>query len=101
MQRQFDLALQMRERKNLPGAYEALREIDQHEPDNPLVLQLLCEVSHNLEDYPTYLSAADRLVKVVPDQPDFLLMRAGAYLANGFPVLALREFQTVLARWPG
>jgi tetratricopeptide (TPR) repeat protein len=81
-------------------ARELLEELDRRYPHRQEVLVGLVNVYYHLKDFRHYQTACERLLPLTPDDPDLVLMLAGAYLSNVRPALAVRTFQRFLARWP-
>lgn len=88
------------QRGRLDEAIDVLESADRRYPNRPEVLTQLMNVYHDVEDMIGYMSVAERLSKLVPNDPDLTLALAGAYAANLFPALALRTFHHFLKRWP-
>jgi tetratricopeptide (TPR) repeat protein len=86
--------------KQWSEAREALEALDQRFPQRPEVLVPLVEVYDQLEDVSARHFACQRLHRVLPDDPDPLLMLAESYLAKIQPVSALHAYQRFLALWP-
>jgi len=87
-------------RKRWPEAAEILTDLDQRYPNRVEVLTALANAYHELNDLQRYQAICERLLKITPDDPEFTLALAGAYMSNLRPVLALRAFRRFLDRWP-
>ncbi|HZR98314.1 MAG TPA: tetratricopeptide repeat protein [Chloroflexota bacterium] len=85
---------------DLAAARDVLEEAARQRPRDQYVLTALADVYYDLQDMHGYQHAAERLLRVTPNDPDVMLGLAGAYLANIYPTLALRTFRRVLERWP-
>lgn len=81
-------------------AREVLEDLDRRFSNRGEVLGNLVDVYYELKDFRSYEGACERLLKLIPDDPDLTLMLAGAYLTNLRPVLALHTFRRFLQRWP-
>ena len=92
--------LALNKKGRLLEAQTLLEKLNQQYPGQQDVLHLLTNVANDLKDNVTFLKACEALVAVAPENADFLLMLAGAYLNNVFPFLALRTFRKFLQRWP-
>jgi tetratricopeptide (TPR) repeat protein len=82
-------------------AREMLLQLVDQRPHDPDVLSLLVEANFALRDPEGYLDACERLAQIDPDEPAVAFALAGAYMLNARPVMALRQFQRYLQRFPG
>jgi predicted Zn-dependent protease len=98
--RQLDEAQSLARRGQWGEAEALLRELARAHPKQPEVLTTWMDLARRCRDYRGYLEACDRLVALRPDDPMLRLARAGAYLSNSWPALALRGFREFLERWP-
>src|SRR6266516_678747 len=87
-------------RKRWAEARDLLESLAQRYPRQVPVLSALVNLYYDLQDMPGYQHACERLIRLVPDDPDLTLGLAGAYLRNLYPVLAMRTFRRFLERWP-
>jgi tetratricopeptide (TPR) repeat protein len=87
-------------RKRWAEARDLLESLAQRHPRQVPVLSALVNLYYDLQDMPGYQHACERLIRLVPDDPDLALGLAGAYLCNMYPVLGLRTFRRFLERWP-
>jgi tetratricopeptide (TPR) repeat protein len=85
---------------DLPEARDVLEALARQRPRDPDVLTLLVNVNFDLHDLQGYQTAAERLLRVTPNDAELTLGLAGAYLSNLYPALALRTFRRALERWP-
>ncbi len=69
-------------KKRWTEARDLLEELDRHSPGQPDVLTNLVNAYYELRDLEGYQHAAERLIKVAPDNADLALGLAGAYLGN-------------------
>jgi tetratricopeptide (TPR) repeat protein len=81
-------------------AGEALTKLDQRYPNRVEVLTNLSHVYYELHDALHYEAVCEQLFRIMPDDPDFALALAGAYVINGRPMLALQTFRRFSKRWP-
>jgi len=81
-------------------ALAKLTELQAAFPRQTEVLARMLNVAMELQDPHVALAAAEQLVALHPDQPDYALALAGAHLVNMLPALALRGFRRFLQRWP-
>lgn len=81
-------------------ARDLLETLARQRPRDAEVLGLLVDVYFDLHDLHGYQRAAERLLRLTPNDPDLTLGLAGAYLGNIYPALALRTFRRALERWP-
>jgi predicted Zn-dependent protease len=98
--RQLDEAQSLARRGQWGEADALLRELARTHPRQPDVLTTWLDLARRCRDYRGYLEACDLLVALRPDDPMLRLARAGAYLSNSWPALALRGFREFLERWP-
>jgi tetratricopeptide (TPR) repeat protein len=91
---------ELMKRKHWPEARDLLEDLDEHYPGQPYVLTNLVNTYYELKDMAGYQRACERLLKADDSDPDLRLGLAGAYLSNGFPMLALRAFREFLRREP-
>jgi len=87
-------------RGRLDEAIDILESADRRYPNRAEVLTQLMNAYHDVENMVGYMSVAERLSRLRPNDPDLKLALAGAYAANLFPALALRTFHHFLKRWP-
>jgi predicted Zn-dependent protease len=88
------------ENGDLLEARDVLEALARQRPRDPEVLSLLVDVNYDLHDMRGYQTAAERLLRVTPNDPELTLALAGAYLGNIYPVLALQTFRRLVERWP-
>lgn len=88
------------QRKRWTEAREALSDLDQRFPRNPVILIELVNVCYELKDTEGYQYAGERLLEIDPNNADAALSVAGAYMANLRPAMALRAFRNFLQRFP-
>jgi tetratricopeptide (TPR) repeat protein len=88
------------QRGRLDEAIDILESADRRYPNRPEVLTQLMNAYHDVEDMVGFMSVAERLSRLRPNDPDLMVALAGAYAANLLPVLALRTFHHFLDRWP-
>ena len=81
-------------------AIGVLESTDRRYPNRPEVLTRLMNAYRDVRNSVGYMSVAERLSKLVPNDPDLTLALAGAYAVNLLPALALRTFRRFLNRWP-
>ena len=86
--------------KEWEDACELLEALARRWPRRVEVLGRLTEVYYELGDSQEHLSTCERLLSLLPNDPDVPLMLAGSYMANVRPALALRTFRRFLERWP-
>jgi tetratricopeptide (TPR) repeat protein len=87
-------------RKQWTEARELLESLDRRYPNRPEVLGMLVNANYDLKDMHGYQRACERLIKLLPNDPDVTVGLAGAYLTNFRPALALRTFRRFVERWP-
>ncbi|MBI3973512.1 MAG: tetratricopeptide repeat protein [Chloroflexi bacterium] len=87
-------------RKQWHEARDLLRALERRYPHRTDVLERLLTVCHELKDVREYERAAERLLKLTPDNPELVLALAGAYSASAHPALALQTFKRSLRQWP-
>jgi tetratricopeptide (TPR) repeat protein len=88
-------------RRNKPAeARTVLNSLDRRFPNSPDILGMLVNANYDLHDLLAYQNVCERLIRLIPDDPDVGLGLAGAYLMNAQPVLALRAFQRFVERFP-
>ncbi|MBV9848865.1 MAG: tetratricopeptide repeat protein [Armatimonadetes bacterium] len=87
-------------RQRWSEAGSLLETLNQRYPGREELLELWLEVSQQLRDTRRCQGLCEQLLRSQPNDPDLLLILAGAYLANAHPVLGLRTFQRFLERWP-
>ncbi len=81
-------------------ACEVLEELDESYPNRVEVLGELVNVYGQLEDAPRLQQTCERLAKLVPPDPELMLILATAYLLNFYPALALKSLRRFLEQWP-
>ncbi len=81
-------------------ALETLKDLDERYPNQVYVLEMMADACYDLNDDLGYLKAMHSLHRLTPNRPEVKLGTAGAYLANGYLVLALIGFREFLRRWP-
>lgn len=81
-------------------AVEALEMLDNVFPPDAQVLQGLVKVYHELHDTPGFQDAAERLLKLEPDNPYVMLNLADSYMAQRYPASALKILRRFIAKWP-
>lgn len=98
--RELGEAQLLTQRGRLGEARKLLERLAQQYPRSADVLGQLLNVCFDQNDMAAYLSACERLAPLVPDDSDIQLALAGSYLSNMYPLLARRQFQRFLERWP-
>jgi len=88
------------QRGRLDEAIDILESADRRYPNRPEVLTQLMNAYHDVEEMVGYMSVAERLSRLRPNDPDLTLALAGAYAANLLPALALHTCRRILNRWP-
>src|SRR5215212_524576 len=96
----LDRAESLMESNLLAEARDLLESLDRRYPRQPDLLYQLLNVCYDLKDMKGYRSAAERLSRVVNDDPELDMGLAGAYMANVQLVKALRAFRRFVTRWP-
>src|ERR687886_1422217 len=86
-------ATALMDRKRWNQAHNLLTDLDRRYPNQPNVVALLMDVAFEQKDMQAYQRAAERLLRLTPDDPEVMLALAGAYLTNVRPALALRTFR--------
>ncbi|MCB0045738.1 MAG: tetratricopeptide repeat protein [Caldilineaceae bacterium] len=86
-------------RKQWDEARALLQDMDRQYKNHPAVLSELVNLAYDTKDMRAYQLYCERLAKVMPDDPDVQRGLAGAYLTNGYPWLALAEYQRLRARF--
>ncbi|MBI3977555.1 MAG: tetratricopeptide repeat protein [Chloroflexi bacterium] len=86
--------------KRWAEARDLLDSLAQRSPERAEILTALVNANYELHDIAAYQRAAERLLKLTPDNADLTLALAGAYMVNLFPMRALRTFRRFLDRWP-
>ena len=81
-------------------ALELLSELDKSFPRQPDVLGLIANANLDMDNQHGYLHAIHKLHELTPNRAEVKMGLAGAYLANGYPALALQTFRQFLKRWP-
>lgn len=81
-------------------ARELLEDLDRRRPGLAPVLELLVNACYDLNDISAYEWAIYRLLKVKRDNSDAHLALAGAHASNLRPMLAIKELEYFLRRWP-
>ena len=89
------------ENKQAVKAKEMLQELDKNFPHQEDVLGLLANACIDTKDQTGYLQAINELHSLRPNNPEYNLGLAGAYLIRGYVYLALQAFERFLSRWPG
>ena len=82
-------------------AKKLLHKLAEDFPNQEDVLGLLANACAYTKDAPGCLYALRKLHALRPNNPEFSLSLAGAYLSNGCPVLAQQAFERFIHRWPG
>jgi tetratricopeptide (TPR) repeat protein len=82
------------------AARELLEDLDRRRPGLAPVLELLVNACYDLNDISAYEWAIYRLLKVERDNSDAHLALAGAHASNLRPMLAIKELEYFLRRWP-
>ncbi len=93
-------AAKLTEQRRFVEARDLLLSALPRYPTNVTLLTELLNASYDSRDMSTYELAAERLLKLTPEDPALTLGLAGAYLSNLRPALAHRTFQRFLKRWP-
>ena len=85
---------------NPQQALNLLHNLDDKYPRQPDILGLMADAYFDTSDHPRYLQTMHKLHEIMPNRADVKLGLAGAYIANGYPVLALQTFRQFLKHWP-
>ncbi|HWE60247.1 MAG TPA: hypothetical protein VHB98_00905, partial [Chloroflexota bacterium] len=93
-------AAQLARRKQWDEAHDLLADLSRRYPNRPEVLAARVNLAVETQDTQAYQAAGERLLQLMPNDPDLALGLAHAYVANTHPALALRAFQRFLDRWP-
>jgi tetratricopeptide (TPR) repeat protein len=96
----LDRAESLVESRRLVEARDLLESLDRRYPRQADLLYDLLNVYYDLKDMQGYRTAAERLSRVVSDDPDVDMGLAGAYMVNLQLVKSLRAFGRFVARWP-
>lgn len=88
------------ERRQWARAREVLDALADAHPQSTEVFARMMHVSGAQNDVQAYLLAADRMIRLTPDDPDLVLALGDAYALNLRPALAMRQYQQFLKRWP-
>ena len=88
------------ERSAFGDAERHLKELDQRFKNESEIVGRLLNLAQATGDLPAYASAAERLVRLLPDEPDLALALGGAYLGIQRLALAHRAFARFASRWP-
>lgn len=80
-------------------ALELLSELDKSFPRQSDILGLMANANLEMDNQHGYLHAIHQLHELTPNRAEVKLGLAGAYLANGYPALALQTFRQFLKRW--
>ena len=81
-------------------ALKILDALDDKFPRQPDVLGLMVNIHLDTNNQHGYLHTIYKLHEITPTKAEVKLGLAGAYLANGYPALALQTFRKFLKRWP-
>lgn len=87
-------------RKRWVEARELLESLDQRFPNHEDILIELLNVCGELDDMPRYQNIAEQLIKIDPNNPEYVLAYAGGCMGNVRPASALLTFRRFLNRWP-
>lgn len=87
------------QRKQWVEARDLLESLDQRFPNREDILIELLNVCGELDDMPRYQRVSERLIKIDPNNPDYLLAYAGGCMGNFRPASALLAFRRFLNRW--
>lgn len=93
-------AEQLMRRERWAEARTLLEALDQRYPNRREVLEGLVDANYELRDLRSYQHAAERLLRLEPDDAELAFGLAAAYLSNTFPAHALRAYRHFLDRWP-
>lgn len=77
-------------------ARKILEAVDKKRPDQPDVLNNLALVYLYMQDRTSHQQVCERLMKLLPHDPDVLLQTTAAYLSNTHPAMALQTMHTFL-----
>lgn len=88
------------ERRQWARAREVLDALADEHPQSTEVFARMMHVTGAQNDVQAYLLAADRMIRLTPDDPDLALALGDAYALNLRPALAVRQFEQFLERWP-
>ena len=95
----FETALQFVKRKRWPEALDAFQKLNQQFPNRPEVLTELVNICYELQDQHLYLVYIQQLARFDND-PDVKYSLAGAYMMNGYLLLAHQLYEQFLNRYP-
>ncbi len=87
------------QRKRWVEARDLLESLDQRFPNREDILIELLNVCGELDDMPRYQRVSEQLIKIDPNNPDYLLAYAGGCMGNIRPASALLTFRRFLDRW--
>ncbi len=83
--------------------YDALTEfqrLNQQFPNRPEILTELINVCYELNDMSLYLTYIQKLFRVTPKDPDLQYSLAGAYMMNGYILVAYQIYEQFIPRYP-
>src|SRR5438034_46637 len=88
------------ERRQYAEARDLLEDLARRQPNRVDVLIELVSLYSATHDARGFQRGAERLIRLLPDDPDLVLALAGSYLTTIHPALALRTLRPFLKRWP-
>jgi tetratricopeptide (TPR) repeat protein len=88
------------EQKEWREAYDLLYRLHQKYPRQPGPIVELMNLAHDTQNMHIYQIYAEKLVELVPDEPNGLSSLGGVYMANMLPWLALVTFRRLVTEFP-
>lgn len=82
------------------AALELLRSLDQVYPNREEILSEMLRAYQELKEFRHYQSVCERLLRLLPNDPELTMALAGSCMLNVRPALALRTYQRFLECWP-
>lgn len=84
----------------LGEAADILEELGRRHPRSESVWHALHDLAGRMRDYPLLARAAEKLLALQPNNPEFAFVLGSARMAAGNTALALETFTRFLERWP-
>ncbi|MBX3280697.1 MAG: tetratricopeptide repeat protein [Acidobacteria bacterium] len=97
---QIDSADDLINRGRYSEALAILGPLSQKHPNRVEILSSQAVCCFRLGMHERYLDVMEPLHRLLPGNPEAVLSLAQAYMLNGRPALALREYRRYLKRWP-